>query len=241
MTASRDRGPFFVVVAGTDTNVGKTFVTRALGRRLADEGVRVVAIKPVETGLAELDEDEEDGVLLALATRQEAPTRALRRFDAPLAAPASAELEGERLDWSDLVDEIRAVGDEGELVLVEGAGGLLSPLTWEHTVRDLARELGAPLLLVAADRLGSLNQVRLAAEAVIREGVELLGVVLCGARAGDPAAARNQDDLRRVEPGLRFERLPEVGSLDEAARRLAPVGRWLEEALEAGATGSRAR
>jgi dethiobiotin synthetase len=235
------RPPFFVVVAGTDTGVGKTFVTRALARRLADEGVRVVAIKPIETGMLELAEDEEDGVLLAQATRQSFPRRALHRFDAPIAAPAAAELEGVTIDWNELVDEVRRIGSDGELVVVEGAGGLLSPLTWDHTVRDLATELGAPLLLVAPDRLGALNQVRMAAEAVVRAGVDLLGVVLSGARQGDLAAARNANDLRRVEPGLRLERLPEVGSVDEAAQRLGVVGRWLEEALEAGATGSRAR
>lgn len=235
------RTPFFVVVAGTDTGVGKTFVTRALARRLADEGVRVVAIKPVETGMAELKPGEEDGELLALATGQSRPEHALYRFDAPLAAPVAAELEGQTLDWEPLVRSIRRAADGAELAVVEGAGGLLSPMTWEHTVRDLARELGAPLLLVAPDRLGSLNQVRLAAEAVQRGGVELLGVVLSGGRSGDPAAARNLEDLRRVEPGIRFERLPEVAGVAEAARRLQVVGRWLEEALEAGATGSRAR
>lgn len=240
MTIER-RTPFFVVVAGTDTGVGKTFVTRALARRLADEGVRVVAIKPIETGMAELTPGEEDGELLALATGQSKPSHALYRFDAPLAAPVAAELEGQTLEWDLVVRTIRGAAQGAQLAVVEGAGGLLSPMTWERTVRDLARELGAPLLLVAPDRLGSLNQVRMAAEAVQRGGVELLGVVLSGGRVGDPAAARNLDDLRRVEPAIRFERLPEVASVEEAARRLTTVGRWLEEALESGATGSRAR
>lgn len=241
MSAFNSRPPFFVVVAGTDTGVGKTFTTCALAHRLTREGVRTIAVKPVETGIEDDPSGGEDGELLAEATGQAGPLRALERYRAPLAAPAAAELENRTIDFDRLVGEVTRVAAGADVALIEGAGGLLSPLSWNRTVRDLARALGAPLLLVAADRLGSLNQVRLAAEAVQRGGVELLGVVLSGGRRDDRAANRNLADLRRVEPGLRIERLPEVGGLEEAAQLLGPVGRWIEEALEAGATGSRAR
>ena len=209
------------MVTGTDTGVGKTWVTVALAAACCHSGRDVRAVKLVETGTAELSDEGEDGVQLARATRQAAPLRALRRYRTPVAAAEAAEREGFVFDLAAAIEELRGIADGAELTLVEGAGGLLAPLTWRETLLDVARTLAAPVLLVAADRLGTLNHTLLTFAMLEHSGTPCLGVVINAlplVGGGDASRGGNAEALRRVRPGLAVVETGAPGWAEEVLR-----------------------
>ena len=188
----------FVVVVGTDTGVGKTYVAAGLARLLVASGLRVVAIKPFESGCRPGMEELEDGHLLARATGQPSPTRALCRLVAPLAPPLAADREGRTLDFETAVAEVRRQSEGADLVLVEGAGGALSPLTWDHHNLDLVQALQARVVLVARDGLGTLNHTLLTLDAMARRAIEPTAIVLSGNQNSDESTGSNGASLARL-------------------------------------------
>jgi dethiobiotin synthetase len=208
-----------LVVTGTGTDVGKTVVTAGLGRALTELGVHTIAIKPVESGIAA--GGPEDGALLAESTGQAAPLEALTRLEAPLAPPVAAELEGIALDegaWTRTVLEAAATAD---LVLVEGAGGLLSPLTWERTLLDLAGTWGAEALIVADHRLGVLSHTRLTLAALENAGVQTRAIVLNDVGGLGNGLSVQAEALRRLVPELPIVELRRLEDPSQAASALA--------------------
>lgn len=217
-----------VVVTGTGTEIGKTVVACGLARALSDRGLEVRAVKPVESGTAKTERDREDGVLLARAARQEEPSEALVRLRAPLAPPVAADREGAELSMDRWVDRIEAICDGADLTLVEGAGGVLSPLTWDATARELAAALDAPALVVAPDRLGCLTHTLTALESLRAGGVEALGVVYSAPPERDTSTGGNPETLARFSQMGRIARVERVADIREAAGELGEVADWLE-------------
>ncbi len=193
-----------ILVTGSGTGVGKTFVTSAIGSALAETSAAVIAIKPVESGVGSLPLAVQDGALLSAATGQTEPRLALTTLRDPLAPPVAADREGSVLDWTAWISYLEGVS--ADFLLVEGAGGLLSPLTWSKTSLDLALELAAPVLLVAKDKLGVLNSVLLTITVAVNSGVEVLGVVLSEPAVPDESTGTNAAALERV---LRARGLPQ--------------------------------
>ena len=169
-------------VTGTDTGVGKTWVAAALTRLLVQRGLLVRPRKPVESGCA----SGEDGLLPqdAVALWEAAgSTESLQQVCAyPLRAALSPEraavLEGRTLNLDQLVTACRSGIGADNFLLVEGAGGLLSPLAAGTTNADLAAALRLPVLVVAADRLGVINHTLLTVEVLQHRALPLVGVVL---------------------------------------------------------------
>jgi dethiobiotin synthetase len=216
-----------LLVTGTDGRVGKTWVACALGRALSRAGRRVVAIKPVETGCREPGRAMEDGARLAAATGQTDPREALYRFAAPLAPALAAEAEGETIDLDALVLRIEALGEGADSVLVEGAGGLLTPITWEWNAVDLARTLGATALLVGVDRLSAINHALLGLSALELAGLEVTGLVLTPPAEPDASTGANAAAIARISGIDRVAELPRTDDL-AAAGAVGPVLGWLE-------------
>jgi dethiobiotin synthetase len=212
-------------VTGTDTGVGKTFVGAALLRHWADRGRRVVGVKPVETGCGGAIAPTEDGAILALATRQTSPRAALTRLAKPVAPPLAAEAEGAVLSPETWYATIDRLSEEHELVLVEGAGGLLSPLTWQATLRDLIRSIGARALVIACDRLGSINHALLTTEALGRAAI---GVVFSAPVNGDESTGTNADAFRRMMPAVRAASMDRFRSWEQAAEAVAGIASWVD-------------
>jgi dethiobiotin synthetase len=166
-----------LVVTGTGTDVGKTVVTAAVAALAADRGRSVAVLKPAQTGVTE----GEPGDLAAITRLAgDVTTRELRRYPDPLSPEAAARRSG-----IPPVTPAEAAGAAGELaeahdlVIVEGAGGLLVRFDPAGgTVADIAWSLGAPVLLVAHAGLGTLNVTTLTAEALVRRGIECVGVVV---------------------------------------------------------------
>src|SRR5437764_96794 len=175
----RVRGIF---VTGTGTEVGKSVVSAAICAALAARGKKVAAYKPVVTGM-----DEEGGEgwppdheLLAsvVSSGQGANDIAPIRFEPPVSPHHAAELAGTKLDPPALLDGARRAGEAQDFIVCEGIGGLLVPFTTGYMVRDLALDLGLPLLIAAKPGLGTINHTLLTIEAARTGGLELLGVVL---------------------------------------------------------------
>jgi dethiobiotin synthetase len=178
-----------LVVTGTGTDVGKTVVTAAIAALAADRGRRVAVLKPAQTGVTG---DEPGDLAEVRRLAGDVTTRELRRYPDPLSPEAAARRGG--LPPVTPVDAARAAGElaqDHDLVLVEGAGGLLVRFDPAGgTLADVAWSLGAPVLLVAHAGLGTLNVTTLTAEALVRRGIDCVGVVVGRWPAEPDLAAR---------------------------------------------------
>ncbi len=216
-----------VVISGTDTEVGKTFCGAALARCLVERGLSTVAIKPVESGVGEDVDEGEDGCILARATFQKSPTQALQRLRAPLAPPDAADLEKKRLEYGRWIGTIRGHQQTHDIVLVEGAGGLLSPLTWQETALSMALKLEASVVLVASDKLGTLNHSLLAMRALENAGVRLDALVFSAPMDSDRSTGRNATALARFSRFGRIQSIPGMTSWEQAAPLMDRVANWI--------------
>ncbi len=169
-------------VTGTDTGVGKTVVAGAILATLRARGERVAAYKPVVTGLDEPAERgwPRDHELLAAAAGTSATAVTPHAFGPPVSPHLAAELAGVELDLEALVVAATAAAAEADasVLVAEGVGGLLVPLTAEHTVRDLAVALGFPLVVAARPGLGTISHTLLTLEAARAAGLAVAGVVM---------------------------------------------------------------
>ena len=165
-----------LVITGTGTGVGKTITTAALTAAARQAGVDVAVCKPVQTGTDTGDDD------LAEVTRLTglAKVVGLARYPQPLAPLAAAEQAGKPLPTRrNMLKLIRAVDRPGQLTLVEGAGGLLVEIAEAGmTLRDLAADLGAAVLVVATAELGTLNHTALTVESLAAHGISCAGLVI---------------------------------------------------------------
>jgi dethiobiotin synthetase len=225
MTRKQTAGLF---ITGTDTGVGKTYVGAMIARALRAAGYRVGVYKPAASGCrrhrGKLVSD--DAVMLWEAAGE--PGRLDRvcpqRFSAPLAPHLAAREEGKRLDAARLrrgLDYWRRCSD---VVLVEGAGGLMSPMGEDEYVADLAYEFGFPLVVVARNGLGTINQTlqTLITAAVFREGLEVAAVVLNhpAPPGDDPSIASNRRELAARSPA------PIVAEINYGAADFHPAVDW---------------
>lgn len=189
-----------VVVTGTDTGVGKTIATAALAAaRMVSGGSGDVAVcKPVQTGCRD-DDDLAEVARLAGVTE----LISVARYPDPLAPVAAAALAGTALPApQEILASIRQTDRPGRLTLVEGAGGILVEIAeGGMTLRDLAADLDAPVLVVCQAGLGTLNHTALTLEALGNRGVSCAGLVI-GSWPAKPGAAElsNREALARMAP-----------------------------------------
>ena len=194
-----------VILTGTDVGVGKTWVACQLAAGLNRRGVDVRAVKLIETGTPAEISPQEDGVLLAAAAGQEHPRAALRRYSAPVSAAEAADIDGKPHDLTVIEAELNQIAVGARFTLVEGTGGLFEPLTWKRNLLDVARRQAAPVLLIAADRRGTLNHTLLTLAMLDFAGAECIGVVFNPLPDDPPDSTRgrNAAALRKAQPELR--------------------------------------
>ncbi|MFE7130194.1 dethiobiotin synthase [Streptomyces sp. NPDC057638] len=226
-----------IVVSGTGTEIGKTVVTAGLTALARARGRRVAVVKPAQTGIA----PDQPGDLAEVARLGGAVSGLeLARYPEPLAPATAARRAGlPGLGPDAIAEAVTGLTADHDLVLVEGAGGLLVHFDAEgSTLADAARLLAAPVLVVAPAGLGTLNSVALTGEALRARGLEQLGVVVGAWPAAPDLAARcNLADLP-VCAGA-----PLLGAVPEGAGRLDPEGfraraaDWFTPALGGGWDG----
>ncbi|HEX5634415.1 MAG TPA: dethiobiotin synthase, partial [Gemmatimonadales bacterium] len=185
------------------------------------------AVKAVETGVAVEPEPHEDGVRLARATGQAHPQHALHRFRMPVAPAVAAELEGGRLDFDEMVLAVERLAADTDVTLVETAGGLLAPLAWDWTMVDLAETLGATVLVVGANRLGTINHTLLTLGALELGGVQPAGVVLSAPETPDASTPHNGAAIARLSGLERVLELDRHADDAAATRAIEPAVEWI--------------
>ena len=207
-------------VTGSDTGVGKTFVACALATLLRRRGQRVAGMKPIETGV---ERAPEDAVRLRQAANDPAPLDDVcpYRLRAPLAPAVAARLEGVTIDVDRLVALAARRATTADLLLIEGAGGLLVPVVERITYLDIAARLAAPLLIVGANRLGTINHCALTARVAREAGLAVSGFVLSQPSPETDASASSNAEMIAALTGLPcWGVLPHAASFEVAAAAL---------------------
>jgi dethiobiotin synthetase len=204
-----------IFVTGTDTGVGKTWIVVRMVQRLRAQGTRVGAYKPVCSGASRSNENEpvwDDVEALSSALDHQFPRTRIcpQCFASHLAPPVAANAEGREVDRDLLRSGAYWWRDQVDLLIVEGVGGLFSPISDRETVADLAADLGFPLLVVAADRLGMINQTLLTLESARTRGLQVAGVILNHPSpvSDDPSTQTNAAWLAR------FSDVPILGAVE---------------------------
>jgi dethiobiotin synthetase len=186
-----------VFVTGTDTGVGKTLVACALLRALTARGIDAGAMKPIETGVG--PDGPADAIALRLAAGDRDPLADVcpQPFALAAAPSAAARAAGRAVDLGAIDAAHARLRARRAFLVVEGAGGLLVPITEKLAMADLARRFGLPLLIVSRAALGTINHTRLTLEAARARGLAVAGVVIGHSGGALSAAdAANLDELR---------------------------------------------
>lgn len=203
-----------ILITGTDTGAGKTYAACLLGRRLARHGTSVRPLKPVESGCLPGRDGRPHPADAAALRDAVAPGLPLSEvclypFSAPLSPHLAARLERKPVDPGRIRGAIRAAAAAAEIVLVEGAGGILVEVAEGYSFADLARELGMPVLVVAEDRLGVLNHLGLTWRFLGGAGLSRAGVIL-NERFPEsfPAREFHEEEARRIAGDRYLGKIP---------------------------------
>jgi len=227
-----------VFVTGTGTEVGKTVVAAAIARTLAAEGKRVAVFKPAVTGLDDYDDadgteidlyrgkssrrpavERPDHVLLreAAGSGQTDDEVAPYRYGPPMSPHLAAALAGEEIDPERLREAAQAAAAGADALVCEGVGGLLVPLAPDYLVRDLAADLGLPLVVVASPGLGTINHTLLTVEAARAAGLEIGLIVLTPwPDSPNPIEESNRETIAALA-SVRVETLPRLDPRDPSS------------------------
>ncbi|RME65716.1 MAG: dethiobiotin synthase [Nitrospirae bacterium] len=204
------KGGYFIT--GTDTGVGKTLVAAALIRFLKHKGYSVCPLKPAETGCIQRDGTllPQDGQILLEASEAEVSIKDVVpfRYKAPLAPMVASEQEGRPFSVTRFLKLYEELKDRFDYIIMEGAGGVMVPLTRDLLTIDLIDMVALPAVVVASNKLGVINHTLMTVEVLKRRGIPIAGVIL-----NNPVQA--PDDLSKKTNRLSLERLLPVPVLGE--------------------------
>lgn len=222
---NRIRGVF---VVGTDTGVGKTTVAAGLVWALRRQGIDVGVMKPVETGVRAHCGSDAEQLRRAAGVNDAIEDIRPYRFTAPLAPLVAARRGRTRISLATITRCYERLARRHDVIVVEGAGGLMAPLTTTHTTLDLAQTFGLPLLLVIGNRLGALNHALLTVHAAKTRQMPFLGGVINQPSDEQDAAIRtNPHVLREL---LAFPHWAAVPYVDGTRNVGEVIGKKLEQA-----------
>jgi dethiobiotin synthetase len=224
-------------ITGTDTGVGKTTVACGLAAALRERGLRVGVLKPAETGCRSDDAGErvaEDCERLRFFAECEAPSLVCcpYRFEEPLAPAMAASHENVSIELKVIVDAYRQLSADYDLTIVEGAGGLLVPLTGSLTFAEVATALALPVLVIVGNRLGAINHTLLTVEAARMRGLHVAGYVVNALAAAGDAATKTNPAVLQQWLGAAVGNVPYLGKIGfTEAERLRLAARF-EDAVD---------
>ncbi|MGH7966494.1 MAG: dethiobiotin synthase [Candidatus Binatia bacterium] len=201
-----------LLITGTDTGVGKTFVGCGLAAALTARGKKVGVLKPVETGCRPQEEGlyPEDAIRLATFAGSTLPLDLIcpYRFAPPVAPSVAAELAGVTIEPQRIVTLFQQIAQQHDLTIVEGAGGLLVPLVGRYTFADLAHDLGVPLVVVVGSKLGALNHALLTLHCAQAMSLPVIGYLV-----NHPTLTSDQAIQTNVQTLARLTDIPCLGIL----------------------------
>jgi len=217
-------------VTGTDTRAGKTVLTALLARYLRERGVAVAALKPICSG----DRDDARALRSALDGALTLDQINPWHFRAPLAPLLAARRERRRVRLADVLAHVRRTQRHFNVVLVEGAGGLLSPLGENFNSRDLILALRAVPVVVCPNRLGVVNHALLTVEALPQEAARRVQIVFMSPRRPSSVSRTNPRLLSEILGNGRVQVLPRLAATRSPARVLTRAVRRTLDALVGG-------
>jgi dethiobiotin synthetase len=196
-----------IFITGTDTGTGKTVLTALLTKFLRERGVNAAALKPICSG------SRDDARKISAAMNGAMPLDEINpwHFRAPIAPLLAARRENRKVRLSQVLAHVRALRKRFDLLLVEGAGGLLSPLGEDFDSRDLIQALQATPVVVAQNRLGAVNQILLTLEALPKPFRRKAKVVLMAPAKPDAATKTNARLLAEFFDAKQIYSLPWLG------------------------------
>jgi dethiobiotin synthetase len=169
-------------ITGTDTDIGKTLIAGAIADWFRRRGARVGVCKPVATACVKRREGlvSEDAEFLAHHANSRFPLDIIcpQRFAEPLAPAIAAERAGEEINWQAIDHSLQTISATSDVLIVEGAGGIMVPIDRKTLMRDLARSLALPTVIVARPNLGAINHTLLTIAALKQAGVPIAGIVI---------------------------------------------------------------
>ena len=230
-----------IFVTGTDTGVGKTIVSAALAYFLTERGLNVGIMKPAESGVSDPSRLGNDGSLLQWAANSSDAMEEISpyRLRAPLAPAQAAKKENCFIDFTGLIATAQRLGRRHDFLIIEGAGGLMTPLSGGLLMADLAKGIGLPLLVVTTPRLGTLNQTLLTIFAAQQMEIPVAGYLINRMPAQPDEAAETAPhtlaslasaDILGVLPEVNGDELEKVCALSATLKSL-PSLPWLFAAL----------
>ncbi len=205
-----------IFVTATGTDIGKTFVTCGLIRALQARGRKVAALKPIMSGFDPAAAETSDTALLLSAlvrpvTADEISRISPWRFAAPLAPDMAAAREGRAIDVAAVTEFCRdAIASRDGALLIEGVGGVMSPLDARHTVLDWMSVLDIPLILVAGSYLGTISHTLTALDVLRRRGLDVACLVISESAGSAVGLDETRDTVARFAPGLDIVALPRL-------------------------------
>jgi dethiobiotin synthetase len=220
-----------IFITGTDTGVGKTFVSCALAAYLTGRGYSVGVMKPAETGCADKAGElfADDAYRLKQASGCAEPIERIcpYRLAEPLAPSIAAERAGVKIDIDRVLSICREITAQHDITLIEGAGGLMVPLLPSYTYADFARVAKLPVLVVAANKLGAINHLLLTLEHASCKGLRTAGYVLNQIESQlSLAAETNREVLANLSGVPCWAELPYYANANFDGAALAG---WVEE------------
>jgi dethiobiotin synthetase len=216
-----------IFITGTDTGVGKTYVGVGLAAALREKGIDVGVMKPAETGcmLRKGVLAPRDTLKLIKAGGVDDPLDLVNpyRFREPLAPAIAAEREGKRIEIRRIAAAFRTLARKHTCMLVEGAGGIMVPLTTSYQYLDLARALNLPVLVVARPGLGTINHILLTVTALRSRGLRIAGIVINHRSKKRPGLAE-----RTSPPAIeRLSGFPIIGHIKYGQKDFRTIMRYL--------------
>ncbi|WP_085990841.1 dethiobiotin synthase [Oceanobacillus senegalensis] len=192
----RKKGGFFIT--GTDTGIGKTFVTAGISAALKKQGVDVGVFKPMLSG-EDRNNPGSDAWILKTLAEDGNPLEQITpfQFEEPLSPYQAAKEEGRLVTWNTLLSAWDNIRFTHEFFLVEGAGGLAVPLGENYLVADVAKAIGFPLVIVARPNLGTINHTLLTISYAQKMGLEIEGLIINGTKekSEDPSIQTNAETI----------------------------------------------
>ena len=217
-----------IFITGTDTGAGKTVVTALLLARLHDNGKTVRAVKPFCSG------ERTDAFLLWDLQERDVPIDSVNPFyfEEPLAPWTAARRAGKAVTFEQTVEFLSEAEPKEGMLLIEGAGGLLSPLGHNFDARNIIRESGAEVIVAAANRLGVLNHMLLTVDALRQNDQNSIKLVLVDVGATEPATDSNPGDLRLLLKNVPLFRIPYIRRFEPTATSIRTAAEQLGDVLD---------
>ncbi len=193
-------------ITGTDTGVGKTYVTCYLAEKLRRAGADVGVMKPISTGPAA----EDDALYLKKKLKLDDPLELINpiHLKRPLAPYPAAKLERKKLDLKKIFKAYKELEKRHDTVLVEGIGGVAVPITKDYFVIDLIKEMKLPAIVVARAGLGTINHTMLTLGALLDQHIAVSGIIINGFRGKELSEKTNAEVIEKISGVPVLEKLP---------------------------------